>query len=64
LAVTSATTKTRACILHALVVWPAVVETIALGAINAAGEAVGYWRLTDEIRENWRADKRLTPSLP
>jgi glycerol kinase len=39
----------------------AVAETTALGAAYAAGLAVGYWADQQEIRENWRADRRFSP---
>ncbi len=41
---------------------PMVAETTALGAAYAAGLAVGFWRDTDELRENWREDRRWTPT--
>jgi glycerol kinase len=41
---------------------PVVAETTALGAAYAAGLAVGFWRSTDELRENWREDRRWQPS--
>jgi glycerol kinase len=40
---------------------PVVAETTALGAAYAAGLAVGFWRNTDELRENWNEGKRWTP---
>ncbi len=40
---------------------PAVAETTALGAAYAAGLAVGFWKNTDELRENWNEDKRWEP---
>jgi glycerol kinase len=40
---------------------PAVAETTALGAAYAAGLAVGFWRDTDELRENWHEDRRWEP---
>jgi glycerol kinase len=40
---------------------PVVAETTALGAAYAAGLAVGFWKDTDELRENWNEDKRWTP---
>ena len=52
----------QADILGAPVVRPKVVETTALGAAYAAGLAVGYWRSTDDIRQNWGVDKRWTPA--
>ena len=41
---------------------PQVAETTALGAAYAAGLAVGFWKNTDELRENWNEDKRWEPS--
>ena len=41
---------------------PVVAETTALGAAYAAGLAVGFWKNTDELRENWNEDERWTPS--
>jgi glycerol kinase len=41
---------------------PVVAETTALGAAYAAGLAVGFWKDTDELRENWNEDKRWEPS--
>ncbi|MEV7395928.1 glycerol kinase GlpK [Aeromicrobium sp. NPDC092404] len=40
---------------------PVVAETTALGAAYAAGLAVGFWRSTDELRENWDESKRWEP---
>ncbi|WP_285564827.1 FGGY-family carbohydrate kinase, partial [Actinomadura rubrobrunea] len=40
---------------------PVVAETTALGAAYAAGLAAGFWRGTDELRQNWNEDKRWLP---
>ena len=40
---------------------PVVAETTALGAAYAAGLAVGFWESTDELRANWREDRRWEP---
>ncbi|HEY0002690.1 MAG TPA: glycerol kinase GlpK, partial [Actinoplanes sp.] len=40
---------------------PVVAETTALGAAYAAGLAVGFWKSTDELRENWNESKRWEP---
>lgn len=40
---------------------PVVAETTALGAAYAAGLAVGFWKNTDELRENWDEDQRWKP---
>ena len=40
---------------------PVVAETTALGAAYAAGLAVGFWKSTDEMRDNWNESKRWDP---
>ncbi len=50
-------------ILNAPVVRPKIIETTALGAAYAAGLAVGFWRSTAEIEENWAADRRWLPQM-
>jgi glycerol kinase len=51
----------QADILGVPVVRPVVAETTALGAAYAAGLAVGFWADLDDLRENWRMDKRWEP---
>jgi glycerol kinase len=41
---------------------PVVAETTALGAAYAAGLAVGFWKDTDELRENWNEGQRWEPT--
>ncbi|PRX45921.1 glycerol kinase [Prauserella shujinwangii] len=41
---------------------PVVAETTALGAAYAAGLAVGFWRSTDELEQNWQEDRRWQPT--
>jgi glycerol kinase len=41
---------------------PVVAETTALGAAYAAGLAVGFWKSTEELVQNWNEDKRWEPS--
>ena len=53
----------QADILDAPVVRPKAIETTALGAAYAAGLAVGYWRSTDDIRDNWGVARRWTPRM-
>ncbi|WP_025619269.1 glycerol kinase GlpK [Salinispora cortesiana] len=43
---------------------PTVAETTALGAAYAAGLAVGFWRSTDELRENWNESRCWQPTWP
>src|SRR6201999_1529643 len=40
---------------------PVVAETTALGAAYAAGLATGFWRTTDELKQNWNEDRRWEP---
>ncbi|WP_433242750.1 glycerol kinase GlpK [Streptosporangium sp. CA-135522] len=40
---------------------PVVAETTALGAAYAAGLAVGFWKSTDELKQNWNEDRRWQP---
>ena len=42
---------------------PVVAETTALGAAYLAGLAVGYWRDTADVAENWALDREFTPEL-
>ncbi len=51
----------QADILDVAVSKPAVAETTALGAAYAAGLATGFWKSTDELRENWSEEKRWSP---
>ena len=48
----------QADVLGVDVVRPVVAETTALGAAYAAGLAVGFWADPDDLRANWREDKR------
>jgi glycerol kinase len=41
---------------------PVVAETTALGAAYAAGLAVGFWKNTDELEQNWHEDRCWQPS--
>ena len=50
-------------ILDAEVIRPQCVETTAMGAAFLAGLAVGYWKDTDEVRENWALGHVFTPSM-
>jgi len=40
---------------------PVVSETTALGAAYAAGLAVGIWKSTDELRNQWQEARRWSP---
>ena len=51
-------------ILDVPVVRPKIIETTALGAAYAAGLAVGYWKSTHDIVENWQVGHRWHPRMP
>jgi len=51
----------QADVLGVTVSKPVVAETTALGAAYAAGLAVGFWKTTEELKENWNEDKRWDP---
>jgi glycerol kinase len=53
----------QADILGVSVVRPVVSETTALGAAYLAGLAVGFWTSTDEVRRNWKVDRRFDPNI-
>ncbi len=50
-------------ILDVPVVRPKIIETTALGAAYAAGLAVGYWKSTKDIVENWQVGHRWHPRM-
>ncbi len=50
-------------LLNTKVVRPAVKETTALGAAYLAGLAVGFWENTDELAEQWQAEKEFEPAM-
>ena len=54
----------QADILDRPVVRPAIKETTALGAMYAAGLAVGFYRDLDDLRANWSVEKTWNPKLP
>ena len=51
----------QADVLGVPVMRPIVAETTALGAAYAAGLAVGVWSDLNDLRANWRMDKRWEP---
>ena len=51
----------QADILGVPVVRPVVAETTALGAAYAAGLATGVWKSLEDLRQNWKADRRWEP---
>ena len=50
-------------ILNTGVCRPACIETTALGAAYLAGLAVGYWKDTEEVKENWELQRSFTPAM-
>ena len=51
----------QADVLGVPVVRPVVAETTALGAAYAAGLATGFWKDPEDLRQNWKADRRWEP---
>ena len=45
------------------VVRPQITETTALGAAYLAGLAVGYWQDVGDIQDQWKLERRFTPTL-
>lgn len=45
------------------VVRPEIAETTALGAAYLAGLATGYWNDIDELKEQWKIDRKFTGSM-
>jgi len=43
------------------IVKPFITETTALGAAYAAGLAIGFWKSTDEVKAQWKQDRRWKP---
>ncbi|MDE6607011.1 MAG: glycerol kinase GlpK [Lachnospiraceae bacterium] len=54
----------QADILSEKVLRPECIETTALGAAYLAGIAVGFWKDTREIRENWALSRTFEPVIP
>jgi glycerol kinase len=53
----------QADILDRPVVRPVIKETTALGAMYAAGLAVGYYHDLDDLRANWSVDRTWKPNM-
>lgn len=51
----------QADILQANVVRPQITETTAIGAAYLAGLAVGLWKHTDDIQNQWQIDRTFEP---
>ena len=52
----------QADMLGVSVVRPGVAETTALGAAYAAGLASGLWSDLEQLRRNWKVDRRWDPA--
>ncbi len=50
-------------VLNAPVARPDITETTALGAAYLAGLATGFWKDLDEIKKQWKLDKRFDPEM-
>jgi glycerol kinase len=53
----------QADLLGVPVVRPTVTETTAIGAAYLAGLAVGFWGSSEEIANQWSAERRFEPSM-
>ena len=53
----------QADILNIPVVRPKVTETTALGAAYAAGLFIDFWKNLDDLRLNWKVDRRWIPKM-
>jgi glycerol kinase len=53
----------QADLLNVPVIRPVITETTALGAAYAAGLQVGYWESLNDLRSNWREEKRWLPGM-
>ncbi|MFP5291274.1 MAG: FGGY family carbohydrate kinase, partial [Actinomycetes bacterium] len=53
----------QADILGVAVERPKVSETTALGAAYLAGLAVGFWKDTNDVTNNWALDRRFEPQM-
>lgn len=53
----------QADVLNTRVHRPECVETTALGAAYLAGIAVGYWKDTQDIKENWKLARTFEPDM-
>ncbi len=53
----------QADVIQDKVLRPSCIETTAMGAAYLAGLAVGYWRDTEEISANWKADRAFSPLM-
>jgi glycerol kinase len=51
----------QADLLQTEVVRPQLTETTVLGAAYLAGLAVGYWGSIDELKQQWKQDRRFMP---
>ena len=53
----------QADILNVPVVRPNITETTALGTAYAAGLSIGFWKSLDDLRDNWKEDRRWLPKM-
>jgi glycerol kinase len=50
-------------VLNTKVIRPTVTETTALGAAYLAGLAVGFWKNTDELQEQWQIETVFSSAI-
>ena len=61
--VNNALMQFQADLLGVPVVRPVVAETTALGAAYLAGLAVDFWHGTEDVAQNWTADRKFIPAM-
>ena len=50
-------------ILGTSVIRPEITETTALGAAYLAGLAVGFWSGLDEVKSQWKVERKFAPQM-
>jgi glycerol kinase len=51
----------QANVINTRVVRPKITETTALGAAYLAGLATGFWKNTEELKQQWQVDRAFEP---
>jgi glycerol kinase len=51
----------QADVLNTDVIRPKITETTAIGAAYLAGLAIGFWKNTEDIQQQWKADRIFKP---
>jgi glycerol kinase len=54
----------QADLLDLPVIRPSITETTALGAAYVAGLSIGYWKNLEDLKTNWKEERRWLPNMP